>query len=229
MADVACITAAAPGRSLFFLERAKYYVERFKEHYTGSVIHTVQEGPSMLKNMRKLVESIGARYIAIIEDDDWYSPVYLAHMIKYLEFSNSELIGINPTVYYHIGSQKMMVIRTNHHCSMFNTFGTATTLRRLINEIPLDVDGVRSDMWLWRSAEEQQIPYVKTVVPVAIGIKHKKGLGQGHNTALSGYRPDTEGVVRKIIGNEDMNFYERTAYILGIAKKKNDDEMIEVL
>jgi hypothetical protein len=230
MPDVACITAAAPGRPPQFLERARFYVARFSKWYNGSVEHVVKEGPSMLANMKALVDSVDTQYIVIIEDDDWYSAKYLAHMVKYLEFSGAYMMGIDPTVYYHIKTERRAILRSRKHCSMFTTVGRSYLIRNLVKLIPDEVDGVQSDMWMWRKAQEDHIPVVSTVVPLAVGIKHGMGkcLGQGHNPNLSGYRADQKAEVRCIFG-DDMQFYKKMRDLEVPPTPSDDGGMIDIL
>jgi hypothetical protein len=226
MADVACITALAPDRPVQFRERADFYIDRFTKLYRGTVQQLRREGSSMLENMRALLDKVDARFIAIIEDDDWYAADYLNHMIYCMTHARVPLVGIDPTLYYHIRSRKLAVLRSRRHCSMFATFGTSEVLRFAIEKIPAQYDGAGADQWLWAHLQSVGTEFVTTVLPKAIGIKHGAGTcyGMGHDEMLHAYQMDYGNSVPAILG-DDLQFYNNLADELGDPVRKDEDRM----
>lgn len=227
MADVACITAAAPGRPSQFLDRCRFYVERCRDQYSGTIEHFVHEGPSLADNLRTLVEEVDARYIAIFEDDDWYSDMYLNHMLYCIKHADVQVAGVNPTLYYHIRTRKLGIILTEPHCSMFTTFGKADVLREAVRMIPDSLVGAGVDMWLWKHLRNRYAHVVTTVVPVTVGIKHGFGpsYGVGHQMHHPMYKYTIDRVA-DIMGPEDLEYYHSLADTLQAQVPNNEEARV---
>lgn len=196
----------------------------------------MKEGPSLADNMKVIVEEVDARYIAIFEDDDWYSDMFMNHMLYCIDHAQVDVVGVDPTLYYHIRTRKLAVILTTLYCSMFTTFGKADVLREAVRNIPDGLEGVGVDTWLWKHLRQKKTPVVTTVVPVAVGVKHGFGpsYGVGHQMFHPMYKLPVERVAN-IIGDEDLAFYDQLADTLSTQIRSDEDipadaeDMIDVL
>jgi hypothetical protein len=200
---VSCLTCAAPGRPPEFLEQCRYYVQRFAGVETE---HLVQSGPSMTDNLLALLPQARGEYLAIIEDDDWYSSHYLLWMLGRLD---EDVVGLNPTVYYHLPESKFAVLDHPGRSSLFTVVGRTDFLRPKLEAAIRDGAGDPFvDLRLWPRLGSR----AGTVLSGgAIGIKHSWGpcLGQGHNPGLAvPWSRDTDRRwLRRMVGAGDLQFY----------------------
>jgi glycosyltransferase involved in cell wall biosynthesis len=203
---VSCLTCAAPGRPPEFLEQCRYYVSRFTDVETE---HLIESGPSMTDNLLSLLPQARGEYLAIIEDDDWYAPDYLKWMVGRL--GEIEVVGLNPTVYYHLPAAKFVVIDHPGRSSLFTVVGRTEFLRPQLEVACRDLAGNPCvDLRLWPRLGSR----AGTVLSGgAIGIKHNWGpcLGQGHNPgrAVPWSRDTDRRWLRRMVGAGDLQFYLR--------------------
>ena len=204
---VSCLTCAAPGRPPEFLEQCRYYVSRFTGVETE---HLVQSGPSMPDNLLMLLQRAKGDYLAIVEDDDCYSSDYLQWMIGRLEGDEADVVGISPTVYYHLPESKFAVLDHPSRSSLFTVVGRTAFLRPQLEAVIREGSGPSIDLRLWPRLGTRAGTLLSGA---AIGIKHGWGpcLGQGHNPGLAvpwshdvGYR-----WLRRMVGAGDLQFYLR--------------------
>lgn len=238
--SILCITAAAPGRPEEFLERCHYYVDRFEKPWARcDIYHKIARGPSMPENVINLLgEAKAYEYVVIIEDDDWYGPEYLREMVTSMELSEAHIIGANPSMYYHIKERSYRVLRSYTHCSMYTTIGRAASLVPLLRNAcqeALNKETPSVDLILWRQLlkTSTKIPFVQTVCPHTVGIKHNFGrcLGKGH-TATTTFTPDPDYEwLEGVIGGEDLDFYQTLTdkYNSSEPNSIDDTDMEEVL
>lgn len=214
---VSCLTCAAPDRPPEFLERCRHYVSRFTGVETE---HLVQSGPSMPDNLLTLLPRVRGEYLAIIEDDDWYSPDYLEWMISRL--GGIEVVGLAPTVYYHLPAAKFAVLLHPGRSSLFTVVGRTEFLRPRLEVAARETTDPFVDLRLWSRLGSQ----AGTVLSgAAIGIKHGLGscLGQGHNPELAfpwSYDTDRRWL-KRMVGVDDLQFY------LGLVSKYSPQSEME--
>ena len=128
MADysVTCMTVSCPGREKF-LANSEALVRRFTVKPAGRVC--VMRDACMADNMADAFEQVTTEYTAIIEDDDWYHERYLEEQMSKLMMSGRSVIGYDPTIYYHIVHDGVMVLPHRNRAAMFTTVGRTAALR----------------------------------------------------------------------------------------------------
>ena len=110
--------------------------------------------------------------IAPFEDDDWYSRGYLKRMLKvwerHLKHSQTNLLGVNQHIVYHIVDRKYGTLRHERKAPMSNTLINVKAPVRW----PED-DYVLTDVHIWNALKGVTVSFPK---PISISIKHGTGL-----------------------------------------------------
>jgi glycosyltransferase involved in cell wall biosynthesis len=140
--------------------------------------------------------------IFIIEDDDYYKPVYLEKMM--LKFNGFDLIGEMRTVYYNVVTRRWVTNPNNVHSSLFQT---AFTLK-VINVFENSLWHKFIDCEFWRTSENK---YLFSDGNLAIGMKGmpgRGGIGAGHKMARN-MREDLRMDYLKSQIGKDYEYYQR--------------------
>jgi hypothetical protein len=144
--------------------------------------------------------------IFFIEDDDYYSPIYIQSMYqRWEEVGKPELFGINQSIYYHLKTKRYWEKTHSNHSSLMSTLIT----KELAAKIDYSkVKDIWFDVYLWSNFKgvSTQFKYY-----ICAGIKHGIGLsgGIGHNPNAGIYnRNDHNGeLLRNIVGINNYRFY----------------------
>ncbi len=144
--------------------------------------------------------------ILFLENDDFYSPHYIALMMIEWKKANRPLIfGIGYTIYYHIFQQMYVTIPHRQRASAMSSLVTRSILGM---KWPKDNNPyLDAEMWA-------QIPG-KTFIPrspLCLGIKHGIGLvgGGAHNGDCPHYNIHDQGGawLAGMVGAESFEFYK---------------------
>jgi glycosyltransferase involved in cell wall biosynthesis len=148
--------------------------------------------------------------IALIEDDDWYSPQYLEKMLLTWENAGRpHLFGTTYTIYYHIGVLGYFTMNHHQRSSAMNTL-----IKPDLNFKWCPDDEPFTDLHLWKT-----IPG-KLFTPeqlIGMGIKHGVGLcgGNSHSDRLHRYEKKYVGTpdpnrefLRSVVDEKSYSFYE---------------------
>ncbi len=135
-------------------------------------------------------------WVAVIEDDDYYSPGYLEHVHIWLHLR--DLVGEGFSRYFNASTKRGQFMLNSSHASLCSTAvkGRALAdLKRIVNSSPKCID-----LQLWRS-QAGQIFTTKHVVGIK-GLPGRSGIGVGHR--------DNFGVPMKLstLIGEDAKIYE---------------------
>lgn len=141
--------------------------------------------------------------IALIENDDAYSPDYLETMVKaWEENGKPDIFGTNYTIYYHLKLRKYFTFDHFDRASAMNTF-----LKPALNIAwPVDHDPY-TDLHLWRQLKGIAIKPSKII---SIGIKHGEGKtgGQFHTDELDRFTEPDNGLLKNNLDSESFEFYD---------------------
>lgn len=117
----------------------------------------------------------GYDVIAFIENDDWYSPIYLETMVNaWVENGRPNLFGTNSTIYYHV---KLKAYFTMYHTTRASAMNTLI-VPDLKFEWCKDSEPF-TDSYLWQRLKLNG-KVIKPKELISIGIKHGEGLCGGH-------------------------------------------------
>jgi hypothetical protein len=149
----------------------------------------------------------GADVVLIMEDDDWYDPMYIEFMVKSWKLNGQPpIFGIGYTLYVHVFAKKYWFSPHKGRASLMSTLVTRKGMERF--EYPND-NYVWLDIDLWKG-----IRGGRTIEPpkyYSVGIKHGKGQcgGVGHNKNFSHYRNDPNLNELKKHIKSDIEWYQQ--------------------
>lgn len=165
------------------------------------------EGHTLTLNIGKAIPFIKGDKILIMEDDDWYSPAYIATMSSFL--NSHDLVGESYARYYHVPAMKFRRIGNNAHASFCQTGFTRKLLPLLESCLPGDP---YIDARIWQASVSKYL-IVDTEDQRRLhcsmkGLKGRQGIGTGHNSEARYYGPDVglEYLVRWV-GEENAKIY----------------------
>lgn len=142
-------------------------------------------------------------YVAIWEDDDYYSPDYLHFLVNQIKkLGYPKIIGQDKTIYYHIGLKKYVILEHPGRSSLFKT-AIQTGLK--IDWGQMDCPFL--DLHLW----EQFQGGLFFKKGLAVGIKHGIGKCGGRGHFMKSIYTHTDSnwqYLRKIVGKELVEKYK---------------------
>lgn len=173
-----------------------------------------QEGVvDITKRYRKGYEELTAEgkydLIAFMENDDWYSPVYLETMVEqWVKMGKPDLFGLTETIYYHLKLRKYFTMMHPDRSSAMNTM----IKPGLTIQWPKDYDPY-TDQWLWMR-ENVGIKTKANFLPekvICIGMKHNMGMtgGEMHSTKLHRFINDDNGFLASTVDQFSYKFYSQ--------------------
>jgi len=167
----------------------------------------------------KMLPRVETDFIAIIEDDDVYTADYLEYQIGNINHYGVSVMGMNPTVYYHLKWSAYTEITHNNRASLFTIVGRTNVIRPALmsivsesEEVPFIDYRLCQDLGDGRSG---CIPHFNK----AIGIKHNiigRSSGKGHEWGNDRFeRKDDElEFLQNACGEEFIEFYKNMAETL---------------
>ena len=144
--------------------------------------------------------------IFIIEDDDYYSPVYLERMMNH--FCNFHLIGEMRTIYYNVHYRRYITNPNNIHASLFQTAFTIDAIPSLNESFSYKF----IDCTLWSKITNKYLFYENDLAIGIKGMPGRAGIGAGHSRAMN-MLPDPQMAYLRSKIQDDVNYYEK--YYMG--------------
>jgi len=144
--------------------------------------------------------------VFIVEDDDYYSPVYLEKMMSYLQ--KYKMVGEANTVYYNIPQRRYRLNVNSRHSSLFQTAFDITLLPEVRKLVEKSTGFI--DMNIWKGLNTSKKLFYTNGHPLSIGIKGlpgRPGIGIGHRDGCRIPDPNLQ-YFRSIIG-EDFKYFEQ--------------------
>ncbi len=171
--------------------------------------------PSICENWLAALPLIKGDVVAVIEDDDWYSPDYLATLVPLLD--SVDMAGVSNAYYYTLPTRRWRKLGNKNHASLAATVFRASVLPQMARTCRV-FKSVYLDMYLWAECGPVW-PGTKTLIPqplddgrmLQVGFKRMpgaRGLGMGH-TNQSGTYDSAWLTLRKWIGREDAKVYKQ--------------------
>jgi hypothetical protein len=159
---------------------------------------------SFLANLKAGLHVVQTENVAFIEDDDWYSPLWLWFVEEAL--MRACVIGERPSLYYNLTDRIWRDMRNMRHCSLCQT-----ACRTSVAQYAFDSHerGTAFDLSLWASAASRWSAMHST--PMVVGLKGHKtgraGIGVGHRPRGPEWVPDPDGVkLVELIGKDAENY-----------------------
>lgn len=142
--------------------------------------------------------------VLFMEDDDYYPLTYIEDISNEWQKTKCNLIGVDPTVYYHLGLKAIWTSKSIKHASAFCT-GVARNAK--INVCPDNF--AFFDLALWKANENKMLCKLETP---PIGIKHGLGVcgGSFHRTQAryDKYDDKQQSILRSLVDEEAFEFYK---------------------
>ena len=153
--------------------------------------------------VQAMKERIGetAEAIFIIEDDDYYRPVYLERMMAH---TGHDLWGEMKTIYYNVRHRRHITNANTIHASLFQTAFRPAALPQLMKSLPNKfIDSV-----LWATVPDRILFYEGDLAVGIKGMPGRGGIGAGHSRAMN-MLPDFDMKWLKAKIGNDATLYER--------------------
>ncbi len=182
-----------------------------------TIIEVVKDFPSndrcdITKRYRLGYERLrnkGLDVIAFIENDDWYSSMYLDMMVKtWMGNGRPQLFGTNYTMYFHIKLQRYYTMQHDDRASAMNTL-----IKPDMSFPWCPDDEPYTDIYLW-TALKHKLTHKHLFSPdpiISIGMKHGIGKcgGGSHVNRLGRYKHDGKQLLKDTLDLISYQFYNK--------------------
>lgn len=162
------------------------------------------EGHSLCANLLHAIPHVRGEYVAIVEDDDWFAPSYIANLVAHLK--EFPLSGSAPAFYYNLPLRIYRTMHNHAHCSLSQT-GFRREVLPFFESLLRRGDPI-VDLLLWREWAGTRHIYPNLGLHVSMkGLPGEPGIGSGHG-AWTGFEPD-DAVMTELerwVG-EDIQYY----------------------
>jgi hypothetical protein len=139
-------------------------------------------------NMAVALNHVRHEHVIMMEDDDWYSPYYLAYMTGLL--IGHPLVGLWGTNYYHVKSRGWREMGRNGHAALAVTGFHNEMIPALRMVIPGDI---QFDLRIWRAYGNMGRLVAGRTLGMHCsmkGLPGRAGAGVGHKKRTGYYMPD---------------------------------------
>lgn len=135
-------------------------------------------GSTQNQNLLLALDQVNTEFVAVIEDDDWYSPKYLETLCGNLE--KVSVVGELPSRYYNVKHRMFRIMPPGGHASLCQTGFRAELLERFKVVCQLNSN---TDVLLWHQVRSMGIHsnlYFGDQVVGIKGLPGRPGAGIGH-------------------------------------------------
>jgi len=167
---------------------------------------------TLADNLKAAIPHIRGDKILIIEDDEYYSPGYVAAMAAQL--GKFEVAGMGRSRYYHLPTGGYLIIGNMRHASLAQT----GFMRSFIPEFRkvLIPGKLYIDFAIWKAARSKHVFLDSPPLYVGIkGLPGRPGIGRGHDPKIYRGRTDPGRKILKQWISKDYQVY------LDLLGKKN--------
>ena len=154
------------------------------------------------RNVRAALAVVKAdERLVFIEDDDWYSPNWLAIVDEKL--NEADLVGERFAFYYNLKYKQCKQLNNGSHSGLCSTAIKGKAIDYL-NRI-CQVDREFIDLHLWKSPITRRLFTSREVIGMK-GLPGRGGIGMGHRSHKQFLSDPSGEVLRKMIG-DDADLY----------------------
>lgn len=126
----------------------------------------------------------GLDVIALLEDDDYYSPNYLEYMVdKWLHYNKPDLLGTSYTWYYNL--RLKAYFKMEHHTQ---SHAMSTLIKPDLNFPWCPDNEAFTDVWLWNLHSHLKGTIFTPDHTICMGMKHGVGLTGANSHTTNLYR-----------------------------------------
>ena len=128
-----------------------------------------------------------SEYVFVVEDDDWYSPNYLASLT--IALLTADLVGEPHAPFYNVRYRSYAICPNAHYAALCATAFRASLIRDILPLI--DSSDTELDRRIWEELDcSKRLQRTRHCVGLK-GQSGRPGLSGGH--IPDGFRPDPEG------------------------------------
>lgn len=138
--------------------------------------------------------------LAIIEDDDWYSPEYLRSVMQWLR--RGDLVGEAYSLYYHVGNRQYKDCGNRQHASLCSTAMRGPAIMNFKRQCERRQKFI--DLNLWRESRSPKFLAHSRLTVGIKGLPGRAGIGMGHR--LIGKYDEGGALLQRITGT---NVYDK--------------------
>lgn len=165
---------------------------------------------TLIDNLREGLQHVrNGDVLFFIEDDDWYSPIYVETVMDFFADTGAYIAGNFNSLYYRVDTRTYRWMENRRHASL------CCTAIRINDETLADIhralDGDCSfDVRLWRSARSKKAGFLSPTLCVGIkGMPGTRGTTSGWSGDQKGYTNDPDlSYLTSVIGR-DVRFYRQ--------------------
>lgn len=181
-------------------------------------------GNTQARNLAAGLDALQANYknkdieaIFIIEDDDFYRPIYIERMLANLK--GFWVAGERNTIYYNVISRNYADNNNRAHSSLFQTVFIPEVIPIFRSCLPAPF--IDAHFFMVMDKSKVNLFNEGTLSIGMKGMPGRKGIGAGH-TKMMRFPHDTDlKFLKSLIGEEDANLYVQ--YFNGITKMPSHD------
>ena len=159
-------------------------------------------------NLLEALQRVDAPKILIMEDDEWYSPEYVAQMSSALDWA--DLVGEKNARYYNVGSRRWHQAEGGTGASLCRTGLCSPLLGALADcaKASKASGDVAVDLRLWHDQARAGVALPCRGLSVAIkGMPGRGGLGKNHRWDAFSNRDPNLQVLSRWVGAPDAQLY----------------------
>lgn len=179
-------------------------MDQVAEDDSFDITKRVRIGYSLISKMILLKNQVDV--IAIIENDDWYSPNYLETMVDaWKKFGMPDLFGTCYTIYYHMELRAYYTMEHHQRASLMNTLiKPSLDFQWCIDEEPY------LDLHLWKTLPSRIV--FRPEKHISVGMKHGIGKCGGGSHVIDDrirkrYHTPDGGFLKETLDEESFEFY----------------------
>jgi len=163
-----------------------------------------QEGKITLgRNLREGLQRVTGDVVAVIEDDDWYSPDYLKRTLDLIEMA--PLVGEGWARYYNVRARRYIEQANARHACLACTAWRSELTPAVLATVSR-VGRPCYDLSIWRAIQDFALSLsVRNYVGIK-GMPGRTGIGIGHHDRLCKHDDPTLAKLREWVG-EDAEAY----------------------
>lgn len=137
--------------------------------------------------------------LVIIEDDDYYGPLWLETVNAYLD--TAELVGECRARYYNVSTRTFRQLQNAEHASLCSTAMRGPAIKAFEAVCSPGVKFI--DLNLWRGyARKNKVLFTGSKVVGIKGLPGRAGIGMGHAAQFEGQRDSSGATLREWIGKD---------------------------
>lgn len=187
---------------------------------------SASDGCSLSLNLKTALPYITGDIILVVEDDDYYSELYVETIHTYL--AAYSLVGEGCARYYHVPAGRYVRLQNKSHASLAQT-GFHKSLLPLFEKI-LSARKFFVDIRLWDEARDQMFLFFDLQDKFRLhcslkGLPGRPGIGIGHDKNLRGYVQDKNyTILKKWVGEENASKYIQCCKEEGLINGENNSK-----